>query len=131
MVDYDFTPESYLAMMREEVLGYDRLEEETVAATGSGARSILELGVGTGETTRHVLDRHPDAKLVGLDRSPGMIVTARASLPADRVSLLVGSLEDPLPPGPFDLVARRSQFIISIPPARLIRSVVSPPFLAR
>ncbi len=29
---------------------------------------------------------------------------ARASLPADRVKLLVGRLEDPLPEGSFDLV---------------------------
>jgi trans-aconitate methyltransferase len=103
-MDYDFTPESYVAMMREAVPGYDRLEEEVAAATGTGAQSVLELGTGTGETARRVLDRHPDAQLIGIDASPGMVKVARESLPTDRVRLLVGRLEDPLPEGPFDLV---------------------------
>jgi tRNA (cmo5U34)-methyltransferase len=104
MRDYHFTPESYLEMMREAVPGYDRLEEETVAATGVGAKSVLELGTGTGETARRVLERHPDAQLIGIDASPGMVKIARDGLPSDRVNLLVGRLEDPLPAGPFDLV---------------------------
>src|SRR5215831_1022096 len=104
MRDYHFTPESYLTMMREAVPGYDRLEDETLAATGVGAKSVLELGTGTGETARRVLSRHPDAQLIGIDASPGMVKVARASLPAYRVELLVGRLEDPLPEGSFDLV---------------------------
>ena len=48
MRDYHFTPESYLSMMREAVPGYDRLQDETLAATGVGAKSVLELGTGTG-----------------------------------------------------------------------------------
>ena len=104
MRDYHFTPESYLTMMREAVPGYDRLEDETLTATGVGAKSVLELGTGTGETARRVLNRHPDAQLIGIDASPGMVNVARASLPADRVKLVVGRLEDPLPDGSFDLV---------------------------
>lgn len=104
MRDYHFTPESYLSMMREAVPGYDRLQDETLAATGVGATSVLELGTGTGETARRVLDRHPDAQLIGIDASPGMVTVARDRLPSDRVRLLVGRLEDPLPEGPFDLV---------------------------
>jgi len=99
--DYHFTPESYLAMMREAVPGYDKMEDETVAATGAGAKSVLELGIGTGETARRVLARHPEAKLVGIDGSPGMVAVARDTLPAHRVTVLVGDLEDPLPEGPF------------------------------
>ena len=104
MADYDFTVDSYLTMMREAVPGYDRLEEAVAVATGTGAKSVLELGTGTGETARRVLDRHPDAQLVGVDASPGMVKVARESLPADRVTVHVGRLEDPLPEGPFDLV---------------------------
>jgi tRNA (cmo5U34)-methyltransferase len=102
--DYHFTPESYLSMMREAVPGYDRLQDETLAVTGQGARRVLELGTGTGETARRVLDRHGEARLVGVDASPGMVEVARVSLPSDRVEVLVGRLEDPLPAGPFDLV---------------------------
>jgi tRNA (cmo5U34)-methyltransferase len=105
MARWHFTQETYLAMMREAVPGYDQLEDETAEATGVGARSILELGTGTGETARRVLDRHPDAQLIGIDARPEMLAVARDSLPPDRVNFLVGRLEDhPLPQGPFDLV---------------------------
>ena len=67
-------------------------------------KSVLELGTGTGETARRVLNRHPDAQLIGIDASPGMVNVARDSLRSDRVRVLVGRLEDPLPEGPFDLV---------------------------
>ena len=66
---------------------------------------MLELGTGTGETAARLLDRHPDALLVGLDESDGMLAAARERLPAERVDLRVGRLQDPLPDGPFDLVA--------------------------
>jgi tRNA (cmo5U34)-methyltransferase len=105
VTQWDFTIESYLALMREAVPGYDRLEEETAKATGSGARSILELGTGTGETARRVLERHPDAVLIGIDERPEMLDVARDNnLPSDRVNLLASRLEDPLPEGSFDVV---------------------------
>ena len=63
---------------------------------------MLELGVGTGETTRRVLARHPEAKLVGIDSSQEMLARARDALPD--ADLCLARLEDPLPPGPFDLV---------------------------
>jgi tRNA (cmo5U34)-methyltransferase len=90
--------------MREEVPDYERLQDETVAATGSDAQRVLELGTGTGETARRVLARHPAAFLVGLDASSEMIAHARAALPGDRVELRVARLHHPLPSGPFDVV---------------------------
>jgi tRNA (cmo5U34)-methyltransferase len=66
---------------------------------------VLELGTGTGETARRLLERHPAAQLVGVDESASMLAAARTALPEDRVSLQVGAIEDPLPAGPFDLVA--------------------------
>jgi hypothetical protein len=47
-----------------EVPDYQRLQEETVAATRTGAERVLELGTGTGETAQRVLTRHPAAVLV-------------------------------------------------------------------
>jgi tRNA (cmo5U34)-methyltransferase len=102
--DYDFTPQSYLSMMREAVPGYDSFELATVAATATGARSILELGTGTGETSRGLIDRRPDAHLTSIDASPGMLRVAQQTLPPDRTTLILGRLEDTLPEGPFDLV---------------------------
>jgi tRNA (cmo5U34)-methyltransferase len=104
VTEWNFTIESYLTLMREAVPGYDRLEDETAKATGSGASSILELGTGTGETALRILDRHPDAELIGIDERSEMLDVARQNLRSDRVSLLLSRLEDPLPDGPYDVV---------------------------
>jgi SAM-dependent methyltransferase len=56
------------------------------------------------ETARRLLERHPDATLVGIDASATMLDAARGVLLADRVELRVGRLEHPLPKGPFDRV---------------------------
>jgi tRNA (cmo5U34)-methyltransferase len=91
--------------MRAEVPDYDRLQEETVEATRSiEARSILELGTGTGETARRLLAAQPLAHLVGIDSSEQMLAAARRLLVPDRVDLRIGQIEDTLPRGRFDLV---------------------------
>jgi tRNA threonylcarbamoyl adenosine modification protein (Sua5/YciO/YrdC/YwlC family) len=102
---FHFDPDSYLGMIREDIPDYDRLQDELTRASGTGARRILELGSGTGETAHRLLTRHPDAELVGIDESDGMLTVARARLPADRAGLRRSRLQDPLPGGPFDLVA--------------------------
>jgi L-threonylcarbamoyladenylate synthase len=102
---FHFDPATYEAEIREEVPAFDRLQDELVRASGSGARRILELGTGTGETARRLLSRHPEAQLVGIDVSEPMLAAAREALPAERVSLRAQRLQDELPPGPFDLVA--------------------------
>jgi tRNA threonylcarbamoyl adenosine modification protein (Sua5/YciO/YrdC/YwlC family) len=102
---YHFDPDSYLDEIRAEVPLYDEFQEALVAASGSGAQRILELGTGTGETARRLLAHHPSASLVGIDVSPDMLAAAGDVLPAGRVELRVGRLEEPLPEGPFSLVA--------------------------
>ena len=102
---FHFDPSSYAAMIHEDIPVYDELQDRLAAASGDGARRVLELGTGTGETTRRLLDRHPEAVVIGLDESAPMLGAARAALPAGRVTLVVGAIEDPLPDGPFDLVA--------------------------
>jgi tRNA (cmo5U34)-methyltransferase len=100
MGQFHFHPDDYMALMLAEMPGYERLQEAAAAATGSGAARLLELGTGTGETARRVLERHPGASLVGVDASAGML--AAAELPG--ADLRVARLEDALPAGPFDLV---------------------------
>jgi tRNA (cmo5U34)-methyltransferase len=102
MGQFHFHPEDYLELMLSEMPGYHRLQDEAAAATGAGARRILELGVGTGETARRVLARHAGARLVGIDASEAMLAHARAAFP--EADLRAGRLDDPLPGGPFDLV---------------------------
>jgi tRNA (cmo5U34)-methyltransferase len=99
---FHFDPASYLETIRAEVPAYDELQDAVAEATaGIPADRVLELGVGTGQTSRRVLDLHPVAELVGIDESAGMLAVASAELIAD---LRVSRLEDTLPEGDFDLV---------------------------
>jgi tRNA (cmo5U34)-methyltransferase len=95
--------ESYLSMVRAEIPSYDELQERLADATADvPAESILDLGSGTGITALHVLARHPRATVIGIDSSSEMLGHAQRAVP--RASFVAARLEDPLPPGPFDLV---------------------------
>jgi len=103
MSDVEWNPETYLAQMLDEVPGYEELQAAVAAATaGLAARTVLELGTGTGETALRVLAQHPEARWTGIDASEAMLARARERLP--HADLRLARLEDPLPSGPFDLV---------------------------
>lgn len=102
---FHFDPRTYPQEIRADIPVFDRLQQELVDSSGSGARRILELGVGTGETARRLLARHPDASLLGVDASDAMLAAAREALASERVQLRVARLEEPLPDERFDLVA--------------------------
>lgn len=98
-------PDTYPRTIREEVHDYDELQDQVIrAAAGVAARSILDLGVGAGETAARILDVYPDAQLVGVDSSPEMLDAAARLLPAARATLVQQDLNDPLPDRSFDLV---------------------------
>ena len=82
MGQFHWDPAGYLAMMRAEVPAYEDLQAALVRATaGAPARRILELGTGTGETARRVLDAHPEAeRLLALDASGEMLAAADVAL---------------------------------------------------
>ncbi len=99
---FHFDPATYVETIRKEVPAYDELQDAVAEATaGIQAERLLELGVGTGETSLRVLEVHPGAELVGIDESAEMLAAVSADLAAD---LRVSRLEDPLPEGNFDLV---------------------------
>jgi L-threonylcarbamoyladenylate synthase len=102
---FHFHPRTYEAEIRAEVPAYDRLQQALADASGSSAHRILELGTGTGTTAAILLERHPEAMLVGIDSNEAMLEAARARLPFERAELRVGRIEAELPSGPFDLVA--------------------------
>ena len=105
MGQFHWDPASYLELMHSELPDYERLQDELVAATRPvAARTILELGTGTGETTRRVLGAHPVARLHGIDASADMLAVAREALAGRDVALELGRLEDGLPQGRYDLV---------------------------
>jgi tRNA (cmo5U34)-methyltransferase len=100
MGQFDWTPEIYLERIRAELPRYDELQEKAVAAIPFSPDRVLELGMGTGETTRRLIEAYPDAWVIGLDSSPDMVFRARETY--DDVQL--ARIEDPLPDGPWDLV---------------------------
>ena len=97
---FHLSPETYLDEIRAEVPRYDELQEETIQAVPFSPQRVLELGVGTGETARRLLERYPDAQLTGLDSQPEMVFKAREL----GIEVRLARMEDPLPDGPWDLV---------------------------
>ena len=103
MTQWHWDPETYLKNMLDEVPSYVDLQEQTAAAAnGVAAQTILELGIGTGETAKRVLAAHPGAHHTAIDSSEEMLERARIVVP--EADLRLARLEDPLPEGPFDLV---------------------------
>jgi ubiquinone/menaquinone biosynthesis C-methylase UbiE len=72
-------------------------------------RRILDLGTGTGVVAFALAERYPEAEVLGIDLSRGMIEEARGRLPpelAHRVDFEVGDASAlDSPDGAFDLVA--------------------------
>lgn len=71
-------------------------------------RRVLDLGTGTGVVARAIAGRYPEAEVVGIDVSPGMIDEARRKLPpalGERVRFEVGDASAlALADASFDLV---------------------------
>jgi tRNA (cmo5U34)-methyltransferase len=100
MGQFDWTPDEYLERIRARIPRYDELQDQAVAAVPLSPVRVLELGMGTGETTRRLIEAHPETWVIGLDSSPDMVFRARETY--DDVQL--ARMEDPLPDGPWDLV---------------------------
>ena len=97
---FHWNPDTYLEEIRADVPRYDELQERTIEAIPFAPERVLELGVGTGETTRRLLERFPDAEVIGLDSTPEMVFRAREM----GIEVRLARMEDPLPDGPWDLV---------------------------
>jgi tRNA (cmo5U34)-methyltransferase len=97
---FDWKPDEYLGRIRAEVPRYDELQEQAVRAVPFPPERVLELGMGTGETPRRLIEAFPEAWVIGLDASAEMVFRARQTY--DDVQL--ARMEDPLPDGPWDLV---------------------------
>ena len=100
MSEFTWKPDGYLEMIRADIPRYEELQEQAIAAIPFAPQRVLELGMGTGETTRRLIEAYPDAWVIGLDSSPDMVFRARQHY--DDVQL--ARIEDPLPDGPWDLV---------------------------
>ncbi len=80
---------------------------EVAALDRSGPVRVLDLGAGTGLLSSVLAAALPEASFVLLDEAPAMLERAveRLAPLGDRVTTVVADLRDPLPPGPFDVVA--------------------------
>ncbi|HEY7420673.1 MAG TPA: class I SAM-dependent methyltransferase [Gaiellaceae bacterium] len=86
-------------------------------------RRVLDLGTGTGVVALALGKRYPEAEVVGIDLSPGMIEEARRRLPpelAGRVRFEVGDASAlDCPDGHFDLVVLSNMIPFSAELARV------------
>jgi tRNA (cmo5U34)-methyltransferase len=97
---FHWNPDTYLEQIRAEVPRFDELQQAAVDAIPSPPDRVLELGIGTGETTKRLLEAYPDAWVIGLDSDSNMIYRLRGEYD----ELQHARMEDPLPDGPWDLV---------------------------
>jgi trans-aconitate 2-methyltransferase len=68
-------------------------------------RRVIDLGCGTGNVTRLLAQRWPDAQITGVDNSGTMLERARAAATdLTRVQFVTGELDAWLPAAPADLV---------------------------
>ncbi len=104
---FHFDPESYGDDVIDVVHDYEEFQSVLVAHVAAIApRRILELGVGTGETTRRLFEVVPHVSVLGVDGSPAMLAAATAALAgAGNFTGHVAMLQEPLPDGEFDAVA--------------------------
>jgi len=98
--DFHWKADTYVEQSRSIVPRFDELQAAAIAAIPFAPETALDLGIGTGETSRRLLDAFPDAKVTGLDSSPEMVFRAREL----GVEVKLARIEDPLPDGPWDLV---------------------------
>lgn len=83
MGQFSFDPETYIELIAAEVPGYERLQDEVVAACEAGARRILELGTGrpsrTDEQMQWLADAGLSARVARADRDLAVLVADTAN----------------------------------------------------
>mgnify|MGYP002622964802 CR=1 FL=1 len=78
---------------------------DLVARVAEGSVSCAaDLGCGTGELTRRLVDLWPAATTWGVDRSPEMLAKASAHVVAGRLSFVAGDLSEWTAPQPLDRI---------------------------
>ena len=75
---------------------FARIPNATVGAA-------VDLGCGTGELTRRLLDRWPDARVVGVDNSAEMLAAAAPRAVSGKLSFVLGDAAGYIPDQPLEL----------------------------
>jgi malonyl-CoA O-methyltransferase len=71
---------------------------------------VLDVGCGTGNYTRLLKDRFPDARITALDISSKMVAIARKKITSERVAFAVADAEELTLDGRFDLISSNACF---------------------
>jgi trans-aconitate 2-methyltransferase len=98
----DWNPDLYRRFEDERT----RPAAELLARVGLQApRQVVDLGCGPGNSTELLVERYPQAEVVGLDNSPAMIEAARKRLPESAtLRFELGDVAQWQPAAPADLV---------------------------
>jgi trans-aconitate 2-methyltransferase len=76
---------------------------ELLARVPAGERRVVyDLGCGGGQVTRLLVERSPDAEILGVDSSEAMLAAARADVPG--AAFVAGDIATWSPPRPADLI---------------------------
>jgi trans-aconitate 2-methyltransferase len=75
-----------------------------------GDETVLDAGAGTGRVTDMLLERLPRGRVIAVDGSRAMTDTARARLPADRVTVICSDLLELELPEPVDAIVSTATF---------------------
>ncbi len=96
----EWNPELYLRFEKQRTLPvYDLISHIDL----KDAKRILDIGCGTGTSTRALLEKWPNAEIIGIDNSKTMIEAAKKS--TDKIQWILNDADkDPLPSGKFDLI---------------------------
>src|SRR5438105_5148394 len=95
----------YDSLIRRAAPRYDEMIERLLRYLPERAEQVLELGCGTGNLSRGLAVRYPEAALTFVDAAPEMLALTRARLAPREARFVLGRFEDlALEPGSFDLV---------------------------
>jgi len=87
----------YDARIRTFIPDYEEMLDVAAAAVPARARTLVDLGIGTGALSARCLETAPRARIVGIDVDPEILTLAARRL-RDRATLAAGTfLRTPLP----------------------------------
>ena len=101
---WHFDPDTYFAMVRSEIPGYDRLQQVLADSTADvPATAILDLGSGTGVHGAAGAER-PSRRRRSSAWMPATPCWPTPASSCPDATFVVSDLEAPLPAGPFEVV---------------------------